>query len=109
MDETNFSLDGSDGGHGSQPACSITISNVARPGTGTNKSCVSSGLMLGSNASCEPLPVLTMFASKAKEESNYQIIPEWNLGTLCVSARFDHAEEKNFTSTVTANPKGEKT
>ncbi len=36
VDKTNFSLDGSDGGCGDRPACSITILNAARPGTGTN-------------------------------------------------------------------------
>ena len=77
VDETNFSLNGSDGGRGGRPANTITISNAARPGTGQNKSSVSSSLMLGSNSAGEAMPIHIMFASKAKEESNYQINPEW--------------------------------
>ena len=50
MDETNFSLDGSDGGRGGRPASSITISGAIRPGTSANKSNVASTLMCGSNA-----------------------------------------------------------
>jgi hypothetical protein len=42
VDETNFSLDGSEGGHGGCPANTIMISHTARPGTGQNKSSMSS-------------------------------------------------------------------
>ncbi len=67
VDETNFSLDGSDGGRGGRPANTITISNAARPGTGQNKSSISSSLMHGSNAAGESMPIHIMFASKTKD------------------------------------------
>jgi len=106
VDETNFSLDGSDGGRGGRPANTITISNAARPGTGQNKSSISSSLMLGSNSAGESMPIHIMFASKAKEEQNYQINPEWILGIPRVRGIFGHEEEKSFPATVTVNPKG---
>jgi hypothetical protein len=40
VDETNLSLDGSDGGHGGCPGCTITIKHCSRPGTAQNKSSV---------------------------------------------------------------------
>jgi hypothetical protein len=49
IDETIHSLNGSDGGHGGRPACSITIKHCSRPGTAQNKSSLSSSLMCGSN------------------------------------------------------------
>jgi hypothetical protein len=106
VDETNFSLDGSVGGHGGLPANTIMISNAARPGTGQNKSSVSSSLMLGSNAAGESMPVHIMFASKAKDEANYQINPERILGIPRVTAMFGHEEEKSFPATISVNPKG---
>ncbi len=58
-------------------ANTITISNAVRPGTGQNKASISSSLMLGLNSAGEGMPIHIMFMLKAKEESNYQINPEW--------------------------------
>ncbi len=106
VDETNFSLDGSEGGHGGHPANIIMISNAARPGTGQSKSSMSSSLMLGSNAARESMPVHIMYASKAKDEANYQINPEWILGIPWVMGMFGHEEEESFPTTISVNPKG---
>jgi hypothetical protein len=66
MDETKFSTDGSDGGIGGRPANSVTISDTARSGTGTNKSSLSSTLMCGSNTAGKPLYVHVMFSFDAQ-------------------------------------------
>jgi hypothetical protein len=61
VDETNLSLDGSDGGRGGRPGCTITIKHCSRPGTAQNKSSVSSSLMCGSNATGEAMPMHIFF------------------------------------------------
>ena len=40
-DQTNFSLDGSNGGRGGCPAVAVTINGVSQPGTSINKTSVS--------------------------------------------------------------------
>jgi hypothetical protein len=84
----------------------ITIKNTSRPGTGQNKSGVSSMLTLGSNAARESMPIHIMFASKAAEECNYAVNPEWILGFPSVIGQFGHTEEKSFTASTTVNTKG---
>ncbi len=73
FDETNLSLNGSDGGHGGCPRCTITIKHCSRPGTAQNRSNVYSSLMCGSNAAVEAIPMYIMFLSNAKEEANYVV------------------------------------
>jgi hypothetical protein len=73
VNETNLSLDGSDGGCGGRPGCTIMIKHCSRPGTAQNKSSVSSSLMCGSNAAGEAMPMHIMFSSDAKEEANHAV------------------------------------
>jgi hypothetical protein len=80
VDETNFSLVGSEGGHGDCPANTIMIAILLGQEQVKNKSSMSSSLMLGSNKAGESMHVHIMFASKAKDEANYQINPKWILG-----------------------------
>jgi hypothetical protein len=68
MDETKFSMDGSDGEIGGCPANLITISRTTRYDTSTNKASLSSTLMCGSTAAGEPLPIHVMFYSEAQEK-----------------------------------------
>jgi hypothetical protein len=61
VDETNLSLDGSDGGRGGRPACTITVKLCNRPGTAQNKTNISSSLMCGSNAAGWPCLFILCF------------------------------------------------
>jgi hypothetical protein len=74
IDETNLSLDGSDGGRGGRSACTITMKHCNRPGTAQNKTSLPSSLMCASNAAGEAMPLHIMFSSDAKEGENYPII-----------------------------------
>ena len=105
IDETNLSLDGSDGGRGGRPACSITIKHCQRPGTAQNKAGLSSSLMCGSNAAGEAMPLHVMFSSKAEEE-NMAVKLSWIDGLPSVSGMFGHDEVKTFPASVTVNEKG---
>ena len=106
IDETNLSLDGSDGGRGGRPSYSISIKGCQRPGTGQNKSGLSSSLMCGSNAAGEPMPLHIMFSSSASHEENYSVNPAWLVGLPRVAAKFGHDEVQCFPPTVTTNEKG---
>ena len=103
IDETNLSLDGSDGGRGGRPSNTITIKGCQRPGTGQNKAGLSSSLMCGSNAAGEPMPLHIMFSSSAAEEKNYAVNASWLVGLPRVHALFGHEEEQCFPATVTTN------
>jgi hypothetical protein len=105
MDETNFSLDGGDGGHGGRPTSSITISGAICPGTSANKSKIASTLMCGSNAAGEALPLHIMFSSKAEDEKKYSINIEWPFGLPRVFAEFGHSSPQSFPASVTINQK----
>ena len=105
IDKTNLSLDGSDGGRGGRPACSITIKHCQRPGTAQNKAGLSSSLMCGSNAAGEAMPLHVMFSSKAEEE-NMAVKLSWIDGLPSVSGMFGHDEVKTFPASVTVNEKG---
>jgi hypothetical protein len=105
MDETKFSMDGSDGGIGGCPANSITLLGVARAGTAMNKASISSTLVCGSNATGEALPVHVMFSSDAQEE-NYQVDTRWLANFPHVVARFGNEEDQEFCAQVTVNEKG---
>jgi hypothetical protein len=106
IDETNMSLDGSDGGRGGRPACTITIKLCNRPGTAQNKTNVSSSLMCGSNAAGESMPLHIMFSSDAKDELNYAVYAAWIVSLPRVTGRFGHDEEKSFTASLTTNENG---
>jgi hypothetical protein len=67
MDETKFSMDGSDVDIGGRPTNSITIAGTTRYGTATNKASLSSTIVCGSTVTGEPLPIHTMFSSDAQE------------------------------------------
>jgi hypothetical protein len=69
MDETKFSMDGSDGEMGGRPANYITIAGTTRSDAATNKANLSSIIMCGLNAKGEPLPIHAMFSSDAQEEN----------------------------------------
>jgi hypothetical protein len=105
IDETNLSLDGSDGGRGGRPACTITIKHCQRPGTAQNKVGLSSSLMCGSNAAGEAMPLHVMFSSKAEEE-NMAVKLSWVAGLPTVSEQFGHDEVQTFPASVTVNEKG---
>jgi hypothetical protein len=103
LDETNFSLDGSDGGRGGRPSASYTVSGFCRPGTASNKTSVASTLMCGSNAAGEPLPLHIMFSSAAQDETNYSVSAEWMFDLPRIYAQFGHDSPQSFCSTVTEN------
>ena len=73
IDETNFSLDESDSGHGSQPSSSITIKFCSCPGTAQNITSISSTLTCGSNSAGEAMPLHIMFSSDATNEEDNSI------------------------------------
>jgi len=106
IDETNLSLDGSDGGRGGRPACTITMKHCNRPGTAQNKTSLSSSLMCGSNAAGEAMPLHIMFSSDAKEADNYAVNAAWIVSLPRVKGTFGHQEEKVFPASVTTNEKG---
>jgi hypothetical protein len=106
IDETNLSLDGSDGGRGGRPACTITMKHWNRPGTAQNKTSLSSSLMCGSNTAGEAMPLHIMFSSDAKEAENYAVNAAWILSLPRVKGIFWHKEEKVFPASVTTNEKG---
>jgi hypothetical protein len=106
VDETNLSLDGSDGGRGGRPGCTITIKHCSRPGTAQNQSSVSSSLMCGSNAAGEAMPMHIMFSSDAKEEANFAVNASWIIDLPRVTGQFGHDEPKTFPSSVMTNEKG---
>jgi hypothetical protein len=106
MDETKFSVDGSDGGVGGRPSLSFTVKGLCRPGTATNKSSMTCTLMCGSNADNEPLPLHIMFASKATDEQNFTVSADWVTNLPRVKVQFGHEEEKEFCASLTVNSKG---
>jgi hypothetical protein len=80
MDETKFSMDGSDGEIEGRPANSITIAGSTRYGTATDKSSLSTTLMCGSTGAGEPLPIHAMFSPEAQEENmvvDYRLIADF--------------------------------
>jgi hypothetical protein len=77
MEETNLSLDCSDGQFGGRPALTISVRGVNRPGTAQNKSGLSSTLICGSNSAGEPLPLHAMFLSEAENDENFQVRSDW--------------------------------
>jgi hypothetical protein len=79
--ETNFSLNGSDGGHGGCRASAITAICLGQE-QAKNKSSTFSSLMPRSNALVK---ICWMFPLKAKEEFNYDIYLQLNLGIQFVS------------------------
>jgi hypothetical protein len=105
MDETEFSMDGSDGGIGGRPAKSITMLSVSIAGTAMNKASMSSTLMRGSNAAGEVLPVHVIFYSDAQEE-NYQVDARWLANFPCVVERFGDEEDQEVCAQVAVNEKG---
>jgi hypothetical protein len=104
MDDTKFSIDGSDGGIGGHPANSVTISDTTRAGTGTNKSSLSSTLICGSNAMGEPLPVHVIFSSDAQEE-NGSIDYHWITDFPRVQGVFGHEDVHEYCTELTVNDK----
>ena len=101
IDETNLSLDGSDGGRGGRPACSITIKHCQRPGTAQNKAGLSSSLMCGSNAAGEAMPLHVMFSSKAEEE-NMAVKLSWIAGLPSVidETELGRIPQRNFQNSL---------
>jgi hypothetical protein len=106
IDETNLSLDGSDGGRGGRPACTITMKHCNRPGTAQNKTSLSSSLICGSNAAGKAMPLHIMFSSDAKEADNYAVNAAWIVSLPRFKGTFGHQEEKVFPASVTTNEKG---
>jgi hypothetical protein len=84
LDETKLSLDGSDGGIGGRPCCTICVRMKVRMGTASNKSGCSSTLICGSNAAGEPMPMFIAFASEAENDENYIVRADWLVGILKV-------------------------
>lgn len=80
IDETKLSLDGSDGGIGGRPCCTIHVKMKCRMGTASNKSGCSSTLICGSNAAGEPMPMFIAFASEAENDENYKVRADWLVG-----------------------------
>jgi hypothetical protein len=108
MDETKFSMDGSDGEIGEiggRPANSITIAGTTRSGTTTNKASLSSTLMCGSTAAGEPLPIHAMFSSDAQEE-NMVVDYQWIADFPRVQGRYGHNLVEEYCAQLTVNEKG---
>ncbi len=77
LDETKFSVDGSDGGVGGRPALFVTNVGLHWPGMATNKSSLSSMLICRSNAANDPLPMHIMCPSNAEDEWNFAVRADW--------------------------------
>jgi hypothetical protein len=105
MDETKFSMDGSDGEIGGRPANSITIAGTTRSGTATNKASLSSTLMCGSTAAGEPLPIHAMFSSDAQEEKMV-VDYRWIADFPRVQGRYGHDLVEEYCAQLTVNEKG---
>jgi hypothetical protein len=82
VNETNFSLDGCEGGRGGHPANTITTGNAARSGTGQKKSSVSSSTVLYvlTGFTAENLPVAKRIICiplriKVPNKVRYRLIP----------------------------------
>jgi hypothetical protein len=105
MDETKFSMDGSDGENGGRPAKSITIAGTTISGTATNKASLSSTLMCGSTAAGEPLPIHAMFLSDAQEE-NMVVDYRWIADFPRVQGRYGHNLVAEYCTQLAVNEKG---
>jgi hypothetical protein len=105
MDETKFSIDGSDGEIGGLPANSITIAGTTRSGTAKNKANLSSTLMCGSTAAGEPLPIHAMFSSDAQEE-NMVVDYRWIADFPRVQGRYGHDLVEEYCAQLTFKEKG---
>ncbi len=77
LDETKFYLDGSNGGIGGCPCCTIRVKMKSRTGTASNKSGCSSTLICASNAAGEPMPMFIAFASEAESDEHYKVRADW--------------------------------
>jgi hypothetical protein len=105
MDETKFSMDGSDGEIGGRPANSITISGTTRSGTATHKASLSNMLVCGLTDAGEPLPIHAMFSSDAQKE-NTVVDYKWIADFPRVQGRYDHDLIKECCAQLTVNEKG---
>jgi hypothetical protein len=105
MDETKFSMDGSDGEIIGRPANSITIAGTTRSGAVTNKARLSSTLMCGSTAAGEPLPIHAMFYYDAQEE-NMVVDYRWISDFSRVQGRHGHDLMEEYCAQLTVNEKG---
>lgn len=106
LDESNLSLDGSDGLRGGRPASSIIARGVNRIGTAQNKSSVSSTIICGSNAFGEAMPIHIVYSSDATDETRFSVNTDWLQGLPKVECTFGMEKSQTLGATVSVNEKG---
>jgi hypothetical protein len=106
LDETNISLDGSDGNTGGRPSVVFMNSKHANPGKAISKAGQGVTMIGGSNAAGEPFPPHFQFPSEAQSEETKRVHAALVEDMLDVFVQFGHPEKRRLSATVGMNPKG---
>jgi hypothetical protein len=106
LDETNISLDGSDGNTGGRPAVVFANSRHVNPGKAISKAGQGITMIGGSNAAGEPFPPHFQFPSEAQTEETKRVHAALVQDMLDVFVQFGHPEKRRLSATVGMNPKG---
>ena len=106
LDETNISLDGSDGKSGGRPSVIFSSSNHANPGKAVSKAGQGVTMIGGSNAAGEPFPPHFQFPSEAQSEETKRVHSVLVQDMLDVFVQFGHREKIQLSAMVGMNPKG---
>jgi DDE superfamily endonuclease len=104
FDETDGSIDDTNGQRGGRPPVVFFATDVSGGATAVNKSGYSSTIICGSNAAGEPIPPHFQLKSVA-EDKNMRLSIEWFTGTKDVKVKFGHRHLKAFPCTFGANEK----
>ena len=97
IDEMGFSFDGSKNGVGGGPATHASNPDVADSGTAEQKSSAKVSILFGSTCAGEPLPVLIVFPSKAKNpKCEIQMLQNLHQ----IKGKFGYDEERHFNCLV---------
>jgi hypothetical protein len=106
LDETNISLDGSDGNTGGRPSVVFVNSKHANPGKAVSKAGQGVTMIGGSNAAGEPFPPHFQFPSEAQSKDTKRVHAALVEDMLDVFVQFGHPEKRRLSATVGMNPKG---
>ncbi len=106
LDETNISLDGSDGNTGGRPSVVFMNSKHANPGKAVSKAGQGVTMIGGSNAAGEPFPPHFQFPSEAQSKETKRVHAALVEDMLDIFVQFGHPEKRRLWATVGMNPKG---
>ena len=98
LDETNMSLDGSNGNRGGRPTATYYDVRFPQLGKATSKSALSTTMISGSTAAGEPLPPHFQFQTAAQSAEGEAIRIECICYMLDVRGTFGHPTEQSFPS-----------